>query len=33
MTRQRALYWLVVQLAAIGAGIAAGMWLFDAVTT
>jgi hypothetical protein len=33
VTRQRALYWLTVQLAAIAAGIAAGMWLFDAVTT
>lgn len=33
MTHQRALYWLLVQLAAIAAGIAGGMWLFDAVTT
>jgi hypothetical protein len=33
VTRQRALYWMIVQLAAIAAGIAAGMWLFDAVTT
>jgi hypothetical protein len=33
VTRQRALYWLLVQLAAIAGGIAAGMWVFDAVTT
>lgn len=33
MTRRRALYWLVVQLAAIAVGIAGGMWLFEAVTT
>ena len=33
MTRQRALYWLTVQLAAIAAGIYLGAWVFDAVTT
>jgi hypothetical protein len=33
VTRRRALYWLVVQLAAIAAGIVAGMWIFDSVTT
>jgi hypothetical protein len=33
VTRQRALYWLVIQLAAIAAGIYAGAWLFETVTT
>jgi hypothetical protein len=33
MTRRRALYWLLVQLVAIAAGIAAGMWVFESVTT
>jgi hypothetical protein len=27
------LYWLLLQLVAIAAGIAAAMWLFDVVTT
>jgi hypothetical protein len=29
----RKMYWLVVQLLAIAAGIYGAMWLFDAVTT
>ncbi len=32
MTRA-GLWWLVLQLAAIAAGIAAGGWVFDTVTT
>ena len=32
MTRRSALYWLVLQLAAVAAGVAAGLWMFDAVT-
>jgi hypothetical protein len=28
-----ALWWLIVQLAAIAAGIAAGIWMFEAIST
>lgn len=32
MTRREAMYWLVLQLAAIAAGIVAARWIYDAVT-
>lgn len=32
MTRKAALYWLVLQLVAVAAGIIAARWMFDAVT-
>jgi hypothetical protein len=33
MRDDRRMYWLVVQLLAISAGIYGAMWLFEAVTT
>lgn len=33
MSRREAILWLVWQLAAVAAGIAFGMWLFNAVSS
>ena len=30
---QRAIYWLVLQLLAVAAGIYLGVWIFESVTT